>query len=324
MPYVTPEQVTQAKEIDLLSYLQHYEPQELKRTGPHEYCTVSHDSLKISNGKWHWFSRGYGGKTALDYLIKVRDMGFVEAVQLLCDGRAAPAVSFQQVKKPEPPPKPFELPLQNRDNQAVINYLHSRGIDPEIICRCIQAGILYESREYHNCVFVGKDAAGTPRFASVRGTYGDFKQDIESSDKRYNFALPSCPPSSRFVAVFESPIDALSLATIRKRETRAWDRYHYLSLSGTSPLALLQYLTDHPEIDHVYMFLDNDKAGRDGIMKIQAALMQNDALRNHITSTEPPPIGKDYNEYLKYLIRKEREVRKPLASRPRNRAAISR
>ncbi|TEB17424.1 hypothetical protein Psfp_00648 [Pelotomaculum sp. FP] len=95
MPYVTPEQVTQAKEIDLLSYLQQYEPQELKRTAPHEYCTVSHDSLKISNGKWHWFSRGIGGKTALDYLIKVRDMGFVEAVQLLCEGRAAPAVSFQ-------------------------------------------------------------------------------------------------------------------------------------------------------------------------------------------------------------------------------------
>ncbi|MEA5058958.1 MAG: DUF3991 and toprim domain-containing protein [Candidatus Pelethousia sp.] len=324
MPGVSKEQIERAKEIDLLSYLQQYEPQELKRTGPHEYCTVTHDSLKISNGKWHWFSRGIGGKTALDYLIKVRDMDFVEAVSLLCNGRAAPAVSFQQVKKPEPPPKPFELPEPNRDNGAAIDYLRGRGIDPEIIYRCIQAGILYESREYHNCVFVGKDAAGISRFASVRGTYGDFKQDIEGSDKRYNFVLPSCPPSSRFVAVCESAIDALSLATIRKRKTGVWDRYHYLSLSGTSPLALRQYLTDHPEIDHVYMYLDNDKAGRDGMMKLRAALMQNDAFRDHITSAEPPPIGKDYNEYLQHLLQKEKEKKPQQVSRPKHWAAISR
>lgn len=250
-------------------------------------------------------------------------MDFVEAVSLLCNGRAVPAVSFQQVKKPEPPPKPFELPEPNRDNRAVIGYLQGRGIDPEIIYRCIGAGILYESREYHNCVFVGKDAAGTPRFASVRGTYGDFKQDIEGSDKRYNFAL-SCPPSSRFVAVCESAIDALSLATIRKRKTGAWDRYHYLSLSGTSPLALLQYLTDHPEIGHVYMYLDSDKAGRDGIIKLRAALMQNDAFRNHITSAEPPPIGKDYNDYLRFLLLAEQQKEAKQTSRPRNRAAMSR
>lgn len=323
MPGVSKEQIAQAKEIDLLSYLQQYEPQELKRTGPHEYCTITHDSLKISNGKWNWFSRGIGGKTALDYLIKVREMDFVEAVSLLCDGKAAPAVPFQQVKKPEPPPKPFELPEPNRDNRAVIAYLQSRGIDPEIIYRCIEAGILYESGEYHNCVFVGRDATGTPRFASVRGTAGNFKMDIEGSDKRYNFVLPSCPPSSRFVAMFESAVDALSLATIRKRKTGAWDRYHYLSLSGTSPLALLQYLTDHPEIDHVYMYLDNDKAGRDGMMKLRAALMQNDAFCNHITSAEPPPIGKDYNEYLQHLIREKRKIKQPSTSRPKNRAALS-
>lgn len=80
---VCKEQIERAKEIDLLSYMQQYEPQELKRTGPHEHCTVTHDSLKISNGKWHWFSRGIDGKSALDYLIKVRDMDFLEAVSPL-------------------------------------------------------------------------------------------------------------------------------------------------------------------------------------------------------------------------------------------------
>lgn len=324
MPYVTPEQITRAKEIDLLSYLQRYEPQELRRTSPREYCTVSHDSLKISNGKWYWFSRKIGGKTALDYLIKVRGMEFTEAVNLICEGRTAPAVSIRQAGKKEPPRKPFELPEPNCDNRAVIGYLQGRGIDAGIISRCIQAGILYESHKHHNCVFVGRDAAGAARFAAVRGTSGDFKVDTGGSDKRYNFALPPCPPGSRFLAVFESAIDALSLATIRKRETGAWDRYHYLSLGGTSPMAMLQYLTDHPEIDHVYMYLDNDMAGLEGMMKLRAALTQSDAFRNHIVTAEPPPIGKDYNEYLQHLIRKEREIQSLQKRRQRNRAAFSR
>ncbi len=51
------------------------------------------------------------------------------------------------------------------------------------------------------------------------------------------------------IACLRFPIDALSRATLRKTETGDWDKAHYLSLSGTSPLALLQYLTDHPAID---------------------------------------------------------------------------
>ena len=71
MGYVTPEQIAQAKELDLLTYLQRDAPHELVRIGSSTYCTREHDSLKISKGKWNWFSRRIGGKTALDYLIKV-------------------------------------------------------------------------------------------------------------------------------------------------------------------------------------------------------------------------------------------------------------
>jgi hypothetical protein len=72
MPYVTPEQIERAKQMDLLTYLQHYEPQELVRFSGNVYTTRTHDSLKISNGKWYWWSRNIGGRSALDYLIKVR------------------------------------------------------------------------------------------------------------------------------------------------------------------------------------------------------------------------------------------------------------
>lgn len=84
-PYVKldPAVIEQARQMDLLSYLQRYEPSNLKRVAGNVYCTKEHDSLKISNGKWYWWSRGFGGVSALDYLIKVREYSFVEAVEML-------------------------------------------------------------------------------------------------------------------------------------------------------------------------------------------------------------------------------------------------
>ena len=87
-PYVQldPAVIEQARQMDLLSYLRAYEPNNLVRVGGSVYCTREHDSLKISNGKWYWWSRGIGGVSALGYLIKVKDYGFVEAVEALTGG----------------------------------------------------------------------------------------------------------------------------------------------------------------------------------------------------------------------------------------------
>jgi len=50
MPYIPPGVVEKAREMDLLTYLKSYEPQELVHFGGNTYCTREHDSLKISNG----------------------------------------------------------------------------------------------------------------------------------------------------------------------------------------------------------------------------------------------------------------------------------
>lgn len=84
MPYVPPEVVAQAREMDLLTYLRTYELQELVHFGGGTYCTREHDSLKISNGKWCWFSRGIGGYSALDYLSeKVQKLSLVARLKLI-------------------------------------------------------------------------------------------------------------------------------------------------------------------------------------------------------------------------------------------------
>ena len=97
MSYVSPETVALAKQVDLLSYLQSADPGQLVRVSGDTYCTREHDSLKISNGKWHWFSQGIGGRTALDYLIKVQGMGFVDAVEAICG--QIPVTSYSQIPR---------------------------------------------------------------------------------------------------------------------------------------------------------------------------------------------------------------------------------
>jgi len=222
---VTKEQIEQAKRWDLLSYLQVYEPEELKRCGPNEYCTRTHDSLKISNGKWCWNSRGIGGRTALDYLIKVRGLSFVSAVETLC-GYSQPPVHIPERTAPktaEPSEtKPFVLPKPNPCPAAVVAYLQKRGIDTELIGACLEQKILYESKEHQNCVFVGRDLQGCARTASLRGTQGKFRLEVAGSDKRFSFCLPAGNPQCPSLAVAESPIDALSVATLVKRAGDVW------------------------------------------------------------------------------------------------------
>ena len=45
MSYVSPEAIRQAKQMDLLTYLQSYEPGELVKLSGDNYCTRTHDSL---------------------------------------------------------------------------------------------------------------------------------------------------------------------------------------------------------------------------------------------------------------------------------------
>ena len=231
MGYVTPEQITQAKELDLLTYLQRFDPHALVHVSGNTYCTREHDSLKISNGKWNWFSRGIGGKTALDYLIKVQGFSFTQAVEALVGQNFSPLPRAPQAQPKKQEPRVLSLPKSSRCATHMVSYLHGRGIDYDVIDYCIQTGRLYESLPYHNCVFVGRDLKGQPRYAALRGTVGDFKGEAPGSDKRYSFTIAE-NPSAPGVHLFESAIDLLSYATLLKMNGRDWRQDALLSLAG--------------------------------------------------------------------------------------------
>lgn len=225
MPYIAPEVVQEVKRMDLLTYLKNYEPQELVHFSGNTYTTRSHDSLKISNGKWMWWSQSIGGRSALDYLIKVRGYSFMEAVEIIA-GQAAiqPPVSASAEKKTE---KVLLFPKPYRYTEYVVSYLKNRGIDVELIEFCLKTGRLYESADHHNVVFVGRDQEDQPRYAALRGVGTDFIGEASGSDKHYSFSIPA-EESCREVHLFESAIDLLSYATMEKLDGKNWRETHLL------------------------------------------------------------------------------------------------
>lgn len=326
-----------AKQMDLLTYLQKYEPQNLIHVTGNTYCTREHDSLKISNGMWYWFSRGIGGRSALDYLIKVNGIPFTEAVGMIL-GRAAqmPPVSHIHAKSQDQldalgmseglckteaedqlkneQKKELLLPkaVEGRP-ERVISYLVDRGIDRPLIEACVNHKLIYESADYHNAVFVGYDREGVARYAAIRGTRGPYKGEATGSDKRFSYSLclPRQPPT---VHAFESAIDLLSYATLEHRAGRDWRGDALLSLAGVFkqkrekvvPVALAQFLSDHPSVRTVCLHLDNDEIGRSAAKGIIEGLSD----RPYEVVNQPPSRGKDVNDQLLWelnFFRKEYE-----------------
>ena len=280
--YVPPELVEKAREIDLPTYFEMFEPGQLKRLSSGVYCTNEHDSLKMSNGKWFWWSRGVGGKNAIDFLMKCRQYRFQDAVLLLTGGMThdfTPSkLSLSTTKEAE---KVLLLPPKNGSNDRVIQYLFGRGIDLKLIQDCIDEGVIYET--------------------------GSFKGDASGSDKRYSFRLLAEQPTDS-VHLFEAAIDLLSYATYLKCQGKDYRAENLLSLSGVYqpqknisnskiPIALELFLTENPQIHTVILHLDNDRAGR-----ISAAALKEIMRDRWEIIDDPPPRGKDFNDFLRLYL----------------------
>ena len=301
MAGVTKEQVAAARRMTAIEFLRRYRVDDLvKSSARGEFELKSHDSFKI-NGEsslWHWKSRGIGGKSALDYLMHVEGCSFVEAVRLLCEEQPCFIPQrHEEVKRQRPP---FALPEKSPTSTRVEAYLRCRGISQPVIQKCLDDGILYESLPYHNCVFVGRDAGGTPRYAALRGTYTygkQFKGESTGSDKRFGFCIKPTAESGT-VAVFEAAIDAMAEMTLAGD---AADKYR-LSLGGIyapeegrdihPPAALEEFLAQHPRVDSIEFCLDNDPPGR----AAAAALARLYGERYQVAVRLPPIEGFDYGD----------------------------
>ncbi len=317
MSHYTAAEYETAKSSNIATYLQST-GYALEKVGS-VYKGKLHDSLIIrEDGRWYWNSRGIGGRSPIELLknILINDFGYgdekeaaVEAIKRLS---GACSVMFSMPKEPLPSkpklsqaPASFVLPTPNQSVSRVMAYLcNTRGLDPEIVSSLIKHRRLYESKDFHNAVFVSYDKEHNPRYAFMRGTYSSaenqFKKEIPFSDKSYAFALPGRHQSGR-VFCFEGAIDAISHATLYKRHGLDWQADNRISLGGTSFLGLHRFLEDNPQVKFITVCLDNDSTGLRRGQKLF-----DEFTAEGFTVDFEYPIRKDFNEDLLHELAAEK------------------
>ena len=171
--------------------------------------------------------------------------------------------------------------------------------------------MIYECSYDHSVVFVGYDEKGIERYASKRAKDGDWKMDVFNSNKEYSFQLVN--KESDVLNIFESAIDLMSFQTLEKLHKRNWKKNNYLSLSGVTaignsieeselPIALGKFLEINPQIKVLNLYLDNDKAGKNSIAKINYLLGKNYQIYD-----KGPKKMKDVNEVLTRKFKQKEE-----------------
>ena len=275
----TQAQIDHANAVNLEDFLR-AQGETLVRNGK-EYRWKAHDSLTVCGNKWFRHSQSKGGYP-VDFVMEFYGKSFPEAVQLLTGetGEAQPEA--------DPAPSPaFRLPLRNVTNANILNYLtQERKLSPSLVNFFIAAGDIYEDAAHHNVVFVGRDADGHPRYASCRGIYEKFRQDVAGAEKSFGFAHRG---TDKQLMVFEAPIDLLSFIELFPKN---WQQHNYLSLGGVSAKALQQFLSERPDMERVFLCLDADKAGEDACKRLAAL------LPDTVSVTRIQPTRKDWNEVL--------------------------
>lgn len=299
--YYSKSDIAKARELDLLTYLLTYEQGELVKISSNVYSTRTHDSLKISNGMWMWWSRGVGGRNALEYLIKVQGLTLYEAVDRILSKDFS--VSNISISSPKTEPKVFELPERADNNDKIIAYLSQRGISKTVINYCIENGMLYQSKGTNNVVLVGFDKNNKARYAALRGTTGRrFVGDVSGSDKAFSFRFAN--GDSDTLHVFEGAIDLLSYATFLEQQGFDFRSQNLVSLSGVSngdmskvPISLKSFFETHGGIKNINLHLDRDPAGRKAARSLTNLLSPKYEVKSLFV-----PVGKDVNDYLCYTL----------------------
>jgi hypothetical protein len=288
-----PQVIEQARKADVIDFFKWYCGFSFVKQGRGYRCK-EHQSLVVSFSRiyWHWFSKNMGGN-AIDYLINIEKMMFLDAVMTL-SGIAPAAASY------ECPPKTLMLP-EKAAPSCLNEYLCvKRCIDREIVETLIRDGKIYEDSR-KNIVFVGFDELGKPGFASLRGTCENivFRRDCSGSNKKYSFNVSN--PNSETLYIFEAALDLCSFGTIVNMMTgdkNAWKRLNMLSLAGVSDISIPQYLKTLPLINVLFFCLDDDDSGNNASMQYIEKYQQMGYF-----AWRHKPVGKDFNDDLVNMVR---------------------
>lgn len=292
MEEYTREQIQRADDTDLYVFLSG-RGESFKRCGK-EYRWLRHDSVMINKNEWYRFSQNKGGH-AIDFMKEFYGLSFAEAVKELLGEEGAGDTNRRTAKEDAgrqkvcPIPLPgLELPERNESCEIARKYLiEQRKLSEQLVNQMIEKGDIYESKNYHNVVFVGRDKEQNPRYAAMRGTDENrYRGEARGSEKAYGFGHIG---TDEKLFVFESPIDLLSYITAVPEE---WEKHSYISLGGLSEKAMKRMYTEYPHIHSIYLCLDNDEPGNKRCRQFVSLIPE------ELSVYRLEPVKKDWNECL--------------------------
>lgn len=292
MEEYTREQIQRADDTDLYVFLSG-RGEQFKRCGK-EYRWLRHDSVMINKNEWYRFSQNKGGH-AIDFMKEFYGLSFAEAVKELLGEEGAGDTNRRTAKEDAgrqevcPIPLPgLELPERNESCEIARKYLiEQRKLSEQLVDQMIAKGDIYESKNYHNVVFVGRDKEQNPRYAAMRGTDENrYRGEARGSEKAYGFGYIG---TDEKLFVFESPIDLLSYITAVPEE---WEKHSYISLGGLSEKAMKRMYTEYPYIHSIYLCLDNDEPGNERCRQFVSLIPEK------LSVYRLEPVKKDWNECL--------------------------
>ncbi|MBR4743649.1 MAG: toprim domain-containing protein, partial [Oscillospiraceae bacterium] len=285
MNHYTQQQILSAKRTDIVSFLASHGETTVRKG--QESLWEKHQ-VWINGSNWFSYYENVGGH-AIDFVQRFYGLKFPDAVRELIGMDAQECVSIPAQVLPPKEKKSLVLPERNPTMDRVTAYLTGeRFVSPEIVSVSADAGILYESANHHDCVFVGVDENGNPRHCHKRSTGGDFKQTMPGSEAEFSFHYNGADDS---IFVFEAPIDLLAYITLHPD---GWQDHSYVALCSVADRALTHRLEVNPNLRKVFLCLDNDEAGQTAAERMKESLSERGYEVEILL-----PMNKDWDEDLK-------------------------
>ena len=309
MALYTQEQLEKANSVNLEEYLLH-RGEKLKRTGKESrfYYRDSggeHDSVSVSGNRWYDHKNQTGGYP-VKFLQEFYGLGFREAVRELLDGETPVNMQEQaeiscaekqreSLNNEKRETATFALPEKAGNMKRLFAYLlKTRRLSREVVKAFVDAGLVYQERRYNNIVFVGTDAGGNPRSASLKSSASGakgFRMTVSGSDTDYGFCWRG---GGERLFVFEAAVDLITFLTMYPKD---WEKQSYIALDGLSPKPMLRFLQERDDISEIYLCLDNDPAGIETCDKFRDLLLERGYAEDQVWPLLPA--CKDWNESLK-------------------------
>ena len=172
--------------------------------------------------------------------------------------------------------------------------LKTRLLSREVVKAFVDAKLIYQEGKHNNIVFVGTDAEGKPRSASLKSSASGakgFRMTVSGSDPDYGFCWRG---GGENLFVFEAATDLMSFITLYPKD---WERQNYIALDGLSPKPMLRLLQEQGNVSEIFLCLDNDPAGIEACDKFRDLLLERGYTEEQIWPLLPT--CKDWNECLK-------------------------